>query len=43
MRLMLVTSIFLAGVYLGLHSDPEGELARTMEQIQALFEGEPEW
>lgn len=43
MKLMLMACIFFAGVYLGLHTDPEGELSQVIGQIQALINGEPEW
>jgi hypothetical protein len=43
MKLMLMACIFFAGVYLGLNTDPDGELARVVEQVQTLIHGEPEW
>jgi hypothetical protein len=43
MKLMLMACIFFAGMYLGLNTDPDGELARMVEQIQMLIQGEPEW
>jgi hypothetical protein len=43
MKLLLIACIFFAGVYFGLHADPEGEVGRVVEQLQGLIHGEPEW
>lgn len=37
MKLVLMACVFFAGVYFGLHADPEGELVLVIEQIQALI------
>lgn len=41
MRLVLMACIFFAGVYLGLHADPEGGLVQVMDQIQSLLQQIP--
>jgi hypothetical protein len=43
MKLLLLACTFFAGVYLGLNTNPDGELSRMKEQIQALINGESEW
>ena len=40
MKLLLMASIFCAGVYLGLNAEPNGGLVRTIEQVKALMGGE---
>jgi hypothetical protein len=36
MKLMLVACIFFAGVYLGLHAEPDGELAYVVGVLEVL-------
>jgi hypothetical protein len=36
MKIMLVASIFLTGVYVGLHTDPDGRFAQVVGRIHAL-------
>jgi hypothetical protein len=43
MKLMLMACIFFAGLYLGLHADPEGELVSVVSELETLVNGEPQW
>jgi hypothetical protein len=43
MKLVLMAFVFFAGLYLGLHADPEGQLVSAVSELETLIRGEPEW
>jgi hypothetical protein len=43
MRLIVMTSIFLAGVYCGFSADSDGEVAHVIGQLETLAQGDTEW
>jgi hypothetical protein len=43
MKLIIMTSVFLAGVYFGFSANSDGEVAHFIGQIETLAQGEVEW
>ena len=43
MKLVLMACIFLAGVYLGLHADPDGGLVNVVAELDGLLNHDSEW